>query len=93
MNIAAFGVRRPVPANLVMFALIGAGLVLGLDLRREFFPETRPNEVVVSAPYPGASPDEIEESLAIKIEDRIDDLDDCNLQMRYVLATSVFGVI
>ncbi len=76
MNLAAFGVRRPVPANLVMFALLGAGLVLGLDLRREFFPETRPNEVIISAPYPGASPDEIEDSLAIKIEDRIADLDD-----------------
>ncbi|RMH29168.1 MAG: efflux RND transporter permease subunit [Planctomycetota bacterium] len=76
MNIAAFGVRKPVPANLVMVALIAAGLVLGADLRREFFPETRPNEVVVTAPYPGASPDEIEEALAIKIEDRIEDLDD-----------------
>ncbi len=76
MNIAAFGVRRPVPANLVMFALLGAGIILGLDLRREFFPEIRPNEVIISAPYPGASPDEIEESLAIKIEDRIADLDD-----------------
>lgn len=76
MNIVAFGVRRPVPANLVMFALLGAGIVLGFDLRREFFPETRPNEVVISAPYPGASPDEIEDALAIKIEDRIADLDD-----------------
>ena len=76
MNIAAFGVRKPVPANLVMLALVGAGLALGLRLRREFFPETRPNEVVITAPYPGASPDEIENALAIKIEDRVDDLDD-----------------
>ena len=76
MNIATFGVQRPVAANLVMFAIIVGGVVLGLGLRREFFPEIRPNEVVVTAPYPGASPDEIEESLAIKIEDRIADLDD-----------------
>ncbi len=76
MNLVAFGVRNPVPANLVMLALVGAGLVLGLGLRREFFPETRPNEVIIAAPYPGASPDEIETALAIKIEDAIDDLDD-----------------
>jgi multidrug efflux pump subunit AcrB len=74
MSLPAFGVRKPVVANLVMFAIIGAGVLLGLGLRREFFPEVRPNRVVVSAPYPGASPDEIERSLAIKIEDRVADL-------------------
>ncbi len=76
MNLSEFGVRRPVPANLLMFAVIAGGLILGVNLKREFFPETRPNQVMVSAPYPGASPDEIEDSLAIKIEDRIADLDD-----------------
>ena len=76
MSLPAFGVRKPVVANLVMFAIIGAGVLLGLGLRREFFPEVSPNRVVVAAPYPGASPDEIERSLAIKIEDRIADLRD-----------------
>lgn len=76
MSLPAFGVRRPVVANLVMFAIIGAGVLLGMGLRREFFPEVRPNRIVVVAPYPGASPDEIERSLAIKIEDRIADLRD-----------------
>jgi len=76
VSLVSFGIRKPVAANLVMFAIIGAGLVFGVNLRREFFPETRPNEVIVAAPYPGAAPDEIEESLAIKIEDRIADLRD-----------------
>lgn len=75
MSLAAFGVKKPVVANLVMFALVGAGLIFGLELRREFFPETRPNQVLISAPYPGASPEEVEEGLAIKIEDAIDDID------------------
>ncbi|MBL0922493.1 MAG: efflux RND transporter permease subunit, partial [Phycisphaerales bacterium] len=72
MSLASFGVRRPVVANLFTGAIVIAGIVFGLGLRREFFPEVRPNEVIVSAPYPGASPDEIERSLAIKIEDKID---------------------
>ncbi|MEO1007763.1 MAG: efflux RND transporter permease subunit [Planctomycetota bacterium] len=76
MSLAAFGVRKPVVANLVMFALLGAGVLLGLGLQREFFPEVRPNRVVVSAPYPGAAPDEIERALATKIEDRVADLRD-----------------
>lgn len=76
MNLARFGVRQPVVANLVMFAIIVAGLIFGFTLKREFFPEVRPNLVIVSAPYPGASPDEVEQALAKRIEDVVDDLDD-----------------
>ncbi|MEM9065436.1 MAG: efflux RND transporter permease subunit [Planctomycetota bacterium] len=75
MSLAAFGVRKPVVANLVMFAIIGAGLVFGVGLTREFFPQTDPNFVIVTAPYPGASPEEVETALARKIEDAVYDLD------------------
>ncbi|MHC4976242.1 MAG: efflux RND transporter permease subunit [Planctomycetota bacterium] len=74
MSLASFGVRKPVVSNLVMVSLLAAGLVLGLGMRREFFPEVDPVLVTVVAPYPGASPDEIEETLAIKIEDALEDL-------------------
>ncbi|HHN77899.1 MAG TPA: efflux RND transporter permease subunit [Phycisphaerales bacterium] len=76
MSLASFGVKNPVVTNLVMFTLIGVGLVFGLSLTREFFPETRPNRVIINAPYPGAAPDEVEDSLTIKIEDRIADMSD-----------------
>ncbi|MBX3360948.1 MAG: efflux RND transporter permease subunit [Phycisphaeraceae bacterium] len=62
-------------ADLVMWAVIAAGLIFGSQLTREFFPETRPNRVQVSAPYPGASPDEVENSIAKKIEDALTSLD------------------
>ncbi len=76
MSLPRFGVRKPVVANLVMFAILGAGLIFGLDLRREFLPEVRPNQVIVTASYPGASPEEVEQSLAIRIEDRVAELED-----------------
>lgn len=76
MSLAAFGVRKPVVANLVMFAIIGAGVIFGLTLRREFFPESETRQISIVAPYPGASPDEVEQTLAIKIEDAVADLDD-----------------
>lgn len=76
MTLADFGVRKPVVAELLMWVIIGAGLVFGFSLRREFFPEIRPSRVIVAAPYPGASPDEIESALARKIEDRLVDLRD-----------------
>lgn len=74
MTLAQFGVRKPTVANLVMFTLLAAGLIFGLSLRREFFPEVNPDMVVVVAPYPGAAPKEVEQSLAIKIEDALGDL-------------------
>ncbi|MEO1511596.1 MAG: efflux RND transporter permease subunit, partial [Planctomycetota bacterium] len=74
--LAAFGVRRPVVANLLMYAILAAGLIFGLGLTKEFLPEVRPNQVIVTAPFPGQSPEEIEEALAIRIEDRLADLTD-----------------
>lgn len=76
MSLARFGVRKPVVANLVMFAVIGAGLIFGVQLRREFFPYVEPRLVTITAPYPGAAPEEVESSLAKKIEDRVADITD-----------------
>lgn len=76
MSLASFGVRKPVVVNLVMVMVIGAGLIFGVGLRRQFFPEVTPRIITIMAPYPAASPAEIERDLAIKIEDRIAELDD-----------------
>lgn len=74
MSLASFGVRKPVVANLVMLTIIGAGVIFGVGLRREFFPYVQPRIISVMAPYPGAAPEEVEEALAKKIEDRVADL-------------------
>ena len=71
MSLPGFGVRKPVPVNLLMIATLLGGLVLGLELRREFFPEVTPEQAVITLPYPGASPEEIEDTLAIKVEDQL----------------------
>ncbi|MEM9883985.1 MAG: efflux RND transporter permease subunit, partial [Planctomycetota bacterium] len=73
---ARFGVRNPVPVNLLMAAFLIAGVVAGLSLRREFFPEQDSDAAALLMPYPGATPEEVEESLAIKIENALIDLDE-----------------
>ncbi len=75
MNLPRFGVENPVIANLVTFSLIVAGVIFGVTLRREFLPPIDPTFVIVNAPYPGAAPDEVEDALVIKIEDRLVDID------------------
>ncbi len=59
-----------------MISFLLAGLVSLFFLRREFFPETGPDTATVSLVYPGATPLELEESMAIKIEDALADLED-----------------
>lgn len=76
MSLPRFSVTKPVPVNLLMMATIIAGVFALFIIRREFFPETTPDQAMVSLPYPGATPQEIEESMARKVEDALADLDE-----------------
>ncbi len=76
MSPARFGIRNPVPVNLIMVAVLIAGTLAALNLRREFFPESDPDSATLSMPYPGATPDEVEQALAIKVENALTDLDE-----------------
>ncbi|HMN96938.1 MAG TPA: efflux RND transporter permease subunit [Phycisphaerales bacterium] len=72
--LARFGVHRPVPVNLLMAALIVAGIYCGATMQREFFPQTDPDRARVVMPFPGATPQEIEESMVRKVEDALAEL-------------------
>ena len=76
MSIPRFGVTNPVPVNLLMAGLIIGGVVAASKLTREFFPEITPESVQITLPYPGATPQEIEETLAMKVEDALAELDE-----------------
>ena len=71
MSLPRFSVRNPVLVNLLMFVIIGAGLVCALTLTREMFPESRPEKLLITTIYPGVSPQEIEKVLTIKIEEAV----------------------
>ena len=76
MSIPHFGVTKPVPANLIMAAAIIGGIAAGINLTREFFPDTTPDTALITLPYPGATPLELEEGMAKKVEDAVADLDE-----------------
>lgn len=67
--------RNGVAANVLMLVIAVGGLVSMLSLKRELFPELVLDTIVVEVPYPGASPEEVEESICIRIEERIGDLE------------------
>ncbi|WP_413111427.1 efflux RND transporter permease subunit [Thaumasiovibrio sp. DFM-14] len=66
--------RHPTAANLLMLGLIIIGLTALPTLKRETFPEFAPPYILASVIYPGASPQEVEQSLCMRMEDAIDGL-------------------
>jgi multidrug efflux pump subunit AcrB len=71
----AWFARNPVAANLLLGVIAVGGLVSAMGLRQEIWPEVSFDRVLVTTPYPGAAPEEVEESICIKIEEEILDLD------------------
>ncbi len=65
-------VTHPTVANLLMVILLVIGFIALPHLRRETFPVYEADVVVVSAVYPGASPETVEETLVQRIEDAVD---------------------
>ncbi len=72
----AYMAGNSVAANLLMWGIIAAGLVSLTGLDREAWPTTPFYHIEVSMAYPGATPEEIEESIVVKIEDQVSGLDD-----------------
>jgi len=75
MSLPRFSVRNPVLSNLLMFVIIGSGMICALTLTREMFPESRPEKLLITTIYPGVSPQEIEKVLTIKIEEAVRDVE------------------
>ena len=67
MNLPRFGVRNPVPINLLMAGLILAGIYSAFTLRRQFFPDMHFDKVIVSMSFPGASPEDVESAIATRL--------------------------
>ena len=72
----AYMAGNGVAANLFMFLILAAGLVSLSGLERESWPTIRFNQIEVSVAYPGATPEEVEESIIAKIEEEVSSLDD-----------------
>ncbi|MBW2582955.1 MAG: efflux RND transporter permease subunit [Deltaproteobacteria bacterium] len=69
--LANWSIKNNVTVNLIMVFIILAGIFTVMNMRREMFPQFSLDMIVVSVPYPGSSPEEVEEGICIKIEERI----------------------
>ncbi len=75
-SLGKWSVEHRVSVNLIMVFLIVAGLFTVLNMKREMFPQFSLDMIDIAIPYPGASPEEVEEGICIKIEEQIKSLED-----------------
>ena len=63
--------EHKVAANLLMIIILFAGAMGVKNIKQEVFPEMDLDFIIVAVPYSGATPDEVEESILLPIEDSL----------------------
>lgn len=67
--------RNSVAANLLMFAILLIGLGSAFTIQKTIQPEFEINVVQITVIYPGATPEEVERGVILKIEEALADID------------------
>lgn len=80
--------RNHVASTLLMLCFAVGGLILAFAVKQEVFPEIALDRVVISVSYPGASPEEVEEGIILKIEESISSIDG----IKEIVATAAEGM-
>ncbi|MEM8497029.1 MAG: efflux RND transporter permease subunit [Pseudomonadota bacterium] len=74
-KLIAWFVHNPIAANILMVLIAVGGLTTLPGTDKEFFPQRKIDTVFVSVAYPGAGPAEVEQQIAIRIEEALDSVD------------------
>ena len=80
--------RNTVAANLVMVGIFVAGTIGFTSMERELDPQVRFPGLEIIVPWPGASPQEVEEQIVSRIEESVRDMD----AIEWVRSTSGEGL-
>ncbi|MGF1530115.1 MAG: efflux RND transporter permease subunit [Puniceicoccaceae bacterium] len=74
----AWFTRNGVATNLLFAFIILGGIFATNRVKIELFPEFSIETIIITVPYPGAAPEEVESAVCRRIEDRIYDVDGIN---------------
>ncbi|MEN8185762.1 MAG: efflux RND transporter permease subunit [Bacteroidota bacterium] len=70
-KIITYFIKYPVAVNVMIIAFIILGIIGAKSMKSSFFPLTESRNISISLVYPGASPEEMEEGIVLKIEDNL----------------------
>ncbi len=74
-NVISYFIKYHVAVDVIIIAFFIFGIVGATSLKSSFFPLTDSKNISVNITYPGASPQEIEEGIVLKIEDNLKGLE------------------
>ena len=80
-NVIRWAIKNSPGMNTLMIALLLIGGFCLWSMRREEFPEFELERIVIAVPYPGASPEEVEEGICLKIEEAVRSVDGIKKQV------------
>ncbi|SDW75257.1 Multidrug efflux pump subunit AcrB [Lutibacter oricola] len=70
-KVISYFIKYPVAVNIFIIAFVIFGIFGAFNLKSSFFPLTDSETISISLTYPGASPEEMEEGIVLKIEDNL----------------------
>lgn len=70
-RLVEYFVKYPILANVLIALTLIGGVISMVSTQKSFFPKTEDKTLSVSIAYPGASPDEMEEGVTLKIEEAL----------------------
>ncbi len=91
MFLSEFSIKRPVVTVVIALALMVFGYFALTQLRTNQMPDVQPPVLVVSIPYPGASPETVEREVLNRIEDSLSSISGIDELRSY--ARDSFGTI
>ncbi len=74
-SVIRWAVQNTPAMNTLMVSILLVGGICLFTMRREVFPEFELEIILVTVPYPGASPSEVEEGICQKMEEAVRSID------------------
>ncbi|HUT90707.1 MAG TPA: efflux RND transporter permease subunit [Thermoguttaceae bacterium] len=90
-SVLRWAIRNTPAMNTLMVSVIVVGAVALIMMHREVFPNFDLEIVIASVPYPGASPEEVEEGICQKIEEAVRSID--GIKKQYSIAREGAGMV
>ena len=87
-GIIAWFTHNSVAANLLMIFILVAGYFSYQGINKKMFPEFNTNSIQVMVPHLGAAPEEVEQSVILKIEESLEDIEG----IKRITATAQEGI-
>jgi len=90
-SLLRWAIRNTPAMNTLVVSVVLVGAVSLILTHRELFPEFELEIVLVTVPYPGASPEEVEEGICQKIEEAVRAID--GIKKQYAMAREGSGMV